>query len=111
MRTALSRSTTFGLLASALALAGATLALTPAQAVAASQGFSARLSAPLAAPKQMIINEALWKCAGDACTAPGGGSRPVLVCQQVAKKFGEVAAFTSPMGTMSAEELAKCNKR
>lgn len=111
MRIAFSRSTPLGLLAGALALAGATLSLTPAQAVAASEGYSARLAAPLAAPKQTIINEALWKCAGDACTAPGGGSRPVLVCQQVARKFGEVAAFTSPMGTMSAEELAKCNKR
>ena len=111
MRTAFSLPTPFGLLAGALALAGATFSLTPAQAVAASEGYSARLAAPLAAPKQTIINEALWKCAGDACTAPGGGSRPVLVCQQVAKKFGEVAAFTSPMGTMSAEELAKCNKR
>lgn len=110
MRTALSHTISRSL--SALALAGAVMALSPAQALAGNgAGYSVTLAAPLSAPKQAIINEALWKCAGDTCVAAGNGSRPVLVCQQVARKFGEVAAFTAAGSALASEDLAKCNKR
>lgn len=112
MRTALSRSITRTLFTPALALAGAVMALSPTQAMAGSAaGYSVKLVAPLAAPKQAIINDALWKCSGDSCVSGGEGSRPVLVCQQVARKFGEVAAFTAGSTALATEDLAKCNKR
>jgi len=97
-------------LLSALALAGSVLALSPANAVAAgAAGYSARLTAPLSAPRTEIVGDVLWKCAGDRCLAADAGSRPVVMCQRIARKFGEVAEFHSAMGDLKTEELAKCN--
>ena len=112
MRTALSPSHPLARFAAALALAGSLLAMTPVSATAAAPaGYTARLTAALAAPKQAIIDEGLWKCAGDTCSASGSFGRPVVVCQQVVRKFGAVAAFTSSAGVLSADDIAKCNKR
>ncbi len=112
MRAKLSPTMPHALTGAFLALSGALLSLTPVTANAAAPArYSASLMTALAEPKQAIIAEALWKCAGDSCSAQDLGSRPVLVCQQVARKFGPVAAFTSVSGAFSAEDLAKCNKR
>ena len=99
-------------LLSALAFAGSVLALSPAHAVAAgSTGYSVKLVTPLSAPRSEIVGDVLWKCAGDHCLAADAGSRPVVMCQRVARKFGEVAEFRSTMGDLKAEDLAKCNAR
>jgi len=108
MRISFSRLTSRAFFTS-LALAGAVIGLSPAQAVAAGPGYSATLEAALPAPKSEIVNSVMWKCAGATCAAPDQGSRPVLVCQKVAKKFGTVARFTAPSGELSADDLAKCN--
>lgn len=94
-------------LVSAFAFGAAALAGT---AQAAPRGGSiAALAAPLAEPRQEIISGVLWKCAGGQCTAASEGSRPLLVCQRVAKTFGQVARFSSPAGELSSEELSRCN--
>lgn len=94
-----------------IAVALATLLASPAalQAAAPSAGYSAVLTTPAAAPRQEIVAGVLWKCAGDRCAAPGGGSRAVLVCQRVAKTFGPLARFTAPGGDLSNEDLSRCN--
>lgn len=95
-----------------LALPAAALALVTTPAAAAPRGaYVATLAAPLAQPRQDVLDGALWKCVGDRCTAPDEGSRPVLVCSRVARKFGEVARFTAPDGDLAAEGLARCNAR
>ena len=112
MRTATSQPKLRTLLMSALALAGAVTALSPAHAVAAGSGsYTVRLSAPLASPRQAIVGEVLWKCSGDRCSATDAGSRPVVMCQRVARRFGEVAEFRSGPEALAAEDLAKCNAR
>lgn len=112
MRTVLSPANPLARFVAALALAGSLLAMTPTSVTAAAPvGYTATLSSALAAPKQAIIDEALWKCSADTCAANGNFGRPVMVCQQVVRKFGAVAAFTSSAGVLSAEDLAKCNKR
>ena len=95
---------------SALALAGSMLAQAPALASPAAS-YAVRLAQPLSGPKQAIIGEVLWKCADDRCTAADAGSRPLVMCQRVAHKFGEVAEFRSAAGDLAAAELAKCNAR
>jgi hypothetical protein len=80
----------------------------PAQA-APRGSYVAALATPLAAPRQEIVDGVLWKCAAERCAAPSEGSRPVLVCQRVAKAFGAVARFTTPSGELSSEELSRCN--
>jgi hypothetical protein len=69
------------------------------------------LAAPLAAPRQEILDGVLWKCAGARCTAPADGSRPALACARVARRFGPVARFAAPAGELAAEDLARCNAR
>lgn len=90
-------------------VAGFALMSSQAPAAARSGAYSASLATPLAAPKQEIINGVMWKCADESCSAPAEGSRPQLVCERVAKKFGPVARFTSPQGELSADELTRCN--
>lgn len=81
------------------------------QAHAAPQAgvYALVLAHPLPAPRQEIVDGVLWKCAGEQCSAPAQGSRPVLACGRVARKIGPVARFTAPQGELSAEELARCN--
>ena len=96
-----------GLLAAKLALA-AMIVGQPAHA--SSRGsYVAALTAPIATPRQEIVGGVLWKCAGERCAAPADGSRPLLVCQRVAKAFGQVARFTAPSGELSSEDLSRCN--
>lgn len=92
-------------------IAAAGLALVGAQAQAAPRGgaYVAALATPLTSAKQEIISGVLWKCAGESCTAPAEGSRPMMVCERVAKKFGPLARFASPAGELSAEDLSRCN--
>jgi hypothetical protein len=72
-------------------------------------GYSAALASPLAQPRQQILDGVLWKCAGERCAANGEGSRPVLVCERVARAFGHVARFATPNGELSNEDLSRCN--
>jgi hypothetical protein len=71
--------------------------------------YVAALAAPLAEPRQVIVDGVLWKCAGERCTAPSEGARPLLVCQHLVKTFGPVSRFTTPSGELSREELSRCN--
>ncbi len=71
--------------------------------------YGAVLAAPIAAPRQDILGGTLWKCAGERCTAPADGSRPLLVCQRVARAFGPLARFTAPTGELSSADLSRCN--
>ena len=87
----------------------AAISVSAAPAFAASGGNVATLAQPLAAPKQQILGDVLWKCAGDRCTAANSGGRPVLACQRVVKEFGEVSRFASGAKEFSADDLAKCN--
>ncbi len=99
------------LIAFAMALTGtiASFSATTAHAAAQRNSYSAALAAPLSAPRREIIGGMLWKCEADRCTATGEGSRTVLLCQRVAKKFGTVARFTAPQGDISSDELNRCN--
>lgn len=72
-------------------------------------GYGAALAMPLPAPRQEIVGGLLWKCAGGQCAAPADGSRPVMVCQRIARTFGTVTRFTSPAGELSGEDLSRCN--
>lgn len=108
-RRALYTSAVTAALSLAATLASFTITVTPAEAAARGTVHVAALASPLAAPKREIVDGALWRCEGDRCSASVEGSRPVRICGRVAKKFGEVARFTSPEGDLPAEDLARCN--
>ncbi|MBS0254283.1 MAG: hypothetical protein JSS36_03485 [Proteobacteria bacterium] len=93
----------------ALALTAA-LAAAPLPAMAAGpQVFTATLKAPLAAPRQAIIDGQMWNCTGDTCTAPDEGQRAAAICGQVARKFGELTHFVASNKELTADKLARCN--
>lgn len=107
MLTAILRKSLLALPAAALALGAVGV---PAHA-APRASYVATLAAPLSEPRQDVLDGALWKCVGDRCSAAAEGSRPVLVCGRVARKFGEVARFTAPEGDLAPEALARCNMK
>jgi hypothetical protein len=92
---------------SAVALGLAAFAGT-AQAAPRSGAFAA-LVTPLLQPKQEIVSGVLWKCEGERCAAASDGSRPLLICQRVAKTFGQVARFSTPAGELSSDDISRCN--
>ncbi|MBA4161020.1 MAG: hypothetical protein C0515_02810 [Novosphingobium sp.] len=111
MSTIISQQFTRSLLAAGLALAGTVISFsatsTPAQA--GTNGYSAKLTAALEAPKSKVINGVVWNCEGDACRGAVDGSAPRNVCVKIAKNFGPLASFTGPKGEFSAEDLQRCN--
>ena len=112
MTTALARQLPRALITAALAFAGtlASFAVTTAPARAASAGaYAVVLAAPLAAPRREIVDGTIWRCEGDRCTAPADGARSQTVCAKVARKFGPVANFAAPQGTLSDEQITRCN--
>ena len=111
MNTILSNQFSRSLLVAGLAFAGTLLSfsatVTPAQAGVTR--YSAKLTAALSAPKDKIVGDVVWKCAGDACSGAIDGARPLNTCIKVAKSFGQLASFTGPKGEFGAEDLTKCN--
>lgn len=105
MKTVLSRVATRTLIAAAL-IGGLSASPVSAQRGGA---FVATLSAPLSEAKREIIGGKVWKCEGDRCVAPFDGGHGVRTCAAVAQKFGAVAAFTTPRGALTPEDIAACN--
>ncbi len=62
-----------------------------------------------AANGRIITKTASWACGAGGCTAATDSSRPVVICQGLAKKVGKLDAFTADGRALSADELAKCN--
>jgi hypothetical protein len=84
--------------------------VTAAPAHAALAGYyQAQLAAPITGAAKDIQNDVAWKCAGDECRGTQGNSRAEVVCARLARKFGEVTAFTIKGEALDADGLAKCN--
>ena len=103
-RIILSSLLAFGLAAAATA--------TPATAAAAAgpQQYRAELATPAAKPK-LVARDIVWRCAGDACVAPQGNSRPASDCAALADKVGALRSFSVAGEALDAAALEKCNAR
>jgi hypothetical protein len=106
-----SHSTVRTLVLAGLALFGTvtSFAATVSPAAAASPRYTAKLSTALEAPARKVVNGVVWNCAGDTCTGPIDGARPLNTCAKVVKAFGTVSTFATPKGELSAEDLQSCN--
>ena len=82
-----------------------------AATLAASPAFAANYSAKIvAAPTGKIIGKDIsWSCAGDTCRGSTEASRPLILCQDLAKRAGRLESFAADGQQLSAEQLAKCN--
>jgi hypothetical protein len=87
----------------ALFLAAATLA-----APAAAATYSAK---PVAVPStgKIIGKDISWSCTADGCRGSTEASRPLVLCQDLAKRAGPLESFVANGQALTAEQLGKCN--
>jgi hypothetical protein len=84
----------------------AVAAFAAAPAVAGS--YSAK---PMAAPTatKIIGKDISWACTSDGCRGSTEASRPLVLCQDLAKRAGRLENFTADGRPLAAAELDKCN--
>jgi hypothetical protein len=58
-----------------------------------------------------VVNETLWRCNTNVCTAATANSRPEIVCAQAARKVGKVSSFSYKGTDFDASALEKCNAK
>jgi hypothetical protein len=81
------------------------IALSAAPAAAAS--YSAKLSVPTT--ERFIARDITWACGSDACQGSTQESRPVVLCQSLAKRAGKVQSFLVDGRAFTPAELDRCN--
>jgi hypothetical protein len=82
-------------------------ALVVIAAPAAAATYTATTSA--SAPAKIPARDILWKCASGTCTGATENSRPLVLCQGLAKQAGPIDAFNVNGRAIGSEELARCN--
>lgn len=83
-----------------------TAILVPAvPALAAS--YSAKLSTPIS--QRLIAPDITWTCGADACQGSTAESRPIVLCESLAKRVGHVDGFLADGRAFTLAELDKCN--
>ena len=112
MTLSLPRTNRLGVLALALAYTGVTFGVltAPAPAYANSGGpyYVAELAAP-ASESRTVAGGVAWFCEGTTCRAAKGTSRPLRICRELNREFGEVVSFEAKGEELAEERLAKCN--
>ena len=87
----------------------AIIAATSLFAVPAVAGtYTATPASPATADK-VVARDIAWTYAGGTYTGRTNESRPLVLCQGLAKRVGLLNAFTANGRAFSADELAKCN--
>jgi hypothetical protein len=66
---------------------------------------------PIAAPAttKIIGKDISWTCGPDACQGSTDASRPLVLCQDLAKRAGRLESFVADGRALGADQLAKCN--
>jgi hypothetical protein len=86
----------------------AATALFAAPAVAGT--YSAK---PLAAPAtaKIIGKDISWTCGANGCQGATETGRPLVICQDLAKRAGRLESFIVDGRSLGATELDKCNAK
>ena len=87
----------------ALVLSALALAAVPA----AASNYSARPIAP--ASGRFITRDIVWNCGPAACQGATEESRPLVLCQSLAKRTGRLDSFVVDGRELSAADLDRCN--
>jgi hypothetical protein len=91
------------MLRSAIVLSAIVLGAAPAAAAS----YSAKLAVPTT--ERFIARDIIWACGADACQGSTQESRPVVLCQSLAKRAGRVDSFLVDGRAFTGAELDKCN--
>jgi hypothetical protein len=86
-------------------LALSVLALVASPAVAAS--YSATPQVPVSG--RFIARDIVWNCGPAACQGSTDESRPVVLCESLAKQTGRIDAFLVDGRAFTSAELQQCN--
>jgi hypothetical protein len=70
--------------------------------------YSAKPAAAPAAGK-IIGKDISWTCTADGCRGATEASRPLVLCQDLAKHAGRIESFVADGKALTEEQLAKCN--
>jgi hypothetical protein len=89
-----------------LALIVSAAMLLPTAADAAT--YSAKPIVPVAA-KRIVGRDISWSCGPAACLGSTDDSRPLVLCQGLAKQAGRIQSFVVNGVAIGATELDKCN--
>src|SRR5437763_10094077 len=81
--------------------------LTLIAAPAAGTSYSAKLVVPTS--QRIIAQDISWSCGADACQGSTLESRPIVLCQSLAKRAGKVDSFLVDGRAFTSAELDKCN--
>jgi hypothetical protein len=60
-------------------------------------------------PSTVVTRDVAWSFKGGAFVGRTDQSRPLVLCQGLAKKVGTLRGFTADGRPLSGAELAKCN--
>jgi len=90
---------------SLVAITAAALASTPALAAT----YSAKPVSPVA-DSRIAARDLVWACGPGACVGSTSNSRPIVLCQGLAKKAGRLQSFSVDGRPISAAELDRCNR-
>ncbi len=88
---------------SLLLLVGVSLAAAPALAA----NYSATLSKPTAG--RFVARDIVWNCGPAACQGSTDESRPLVLCESLAKRAGEVESFLVNGNALVSSDLQRCN--
>jgi hypothetical protein len=83
------------------------LGLIVTAAPTAAANYSATLVAP--SPGKFIARDIIWNCGADACQGATAESRPVVLCQSLAKHAGRIENFLVDGRAFTPAELDRCN--
>lgn len=81
-------------------------------ATLAAPAFAGTYSAkPVSAPAagKIIGKDISWACTANGCRGSTEQSRPLVLCQDLAKRAGRIESFVANGQPLSAEQLDKCN--
>ncbi len=64
---------------------------------------------PLRPAAKIIGKDISWDCGADACRGSTEASRPLVLCQDLAKRAGRLESFAADGRALTADQLDKCN--
>jgi hypothetical protein len=80
-----------------------------AAAVPASAATYAGSPAAPVSETRIVARDIVWTCGASACQGSTESSRPLVLCQSLARKAGALSRFVADGRAFAEAELAKCN--
>ena len=75
---------------------------------ASAANYAGKPAAPVTETR-IVARDIVWNCGPDSCLGSTQESRPLVLCQSLAKKAGRLASFAVNGRAFAEADLAKCN--